>query len=270
MTTAPDGKVVLITGASMGLGHVMAEVLAADGWTVFGTSRTPENYSTDGWEMIELDVADDASVRACVDGVMTRTGRIDALVNNAGYGLSAFAEEPTIDEVRAQFETNYLGVHRMCRAVLPIMREQGGGRVVNISSIVGLIAPPEGAHYAASKHALEAYSQAMHFELAQFGIHLAMVEPGLTTSEFRKNVARPAEPMAAYDRLRARLKTKGARSEDHAQPTAVVARTVRRVLRARNPRLRYTCTPLDWACAHAICWLPEGTMHWIVRKVFGV
>ena len=265
-----EERVVLITGTSMGLGHAMAELLAEDGWTVFGTSREPENYSTHGWRMIELDVTDDASVRECVDAVMERAGRIDALVNNAGYGLSAFAEEPTIDEVRAQFDTNYLGVHRMCRAVLPIMREQGGGRIVNISSLVGLIAPPEGAHYAASKHALEAYTQAMHFEVAEFGIRVSLVEPGLTTSQFRKNVARPAEPMAAYDDLRARLKARGARSEDNAQPKAGVARTVRKILRTRSRRLRYTCTPLDWTAAHVICWLPESATHWIVRKVFGV
>ncbi|MFO8079921.1 MAG: SDR family NAD(P)-dependent oxidoreductase, partial [Armatimonadota bacterium] len=126
----PESDVVLITGASMGLGYTMAELIAEGGWTVFGTSREPENYSTDGWEMIELDVTDDASVRACVGEVMERAGRIDALVNNAGYGLRAFAEEATDEEVRAQFDTNYFGVHRMNRAVLPIMREQGRGRVV--------------------------------------------------------------------------------------------------------------------------------------------
>ncbi|MBD3293079.1 MAG: SDR family NAD(P)-dependent oxidoreductase [Armatimonadia bacterium] len=266
----PETKVILITGASMGLGHAMAELLTEDGWTVFGTSREPENYSTHGWEMIELDVTDDASVRECVDGVMERAGRIDALVNNAGYGLSAMTEEASLDEIRTQFDTNYLGVHRMCRAVLPIMREQGGGRIVNISSLVGLIAPPEGAHYAATKHALEAYSQAMRFEVAQFDIHVSVVEPGLTKSRFRKNVAKPDEPLAVYDSLRARLRAKGARAEENAQPTAVVPSTVRRVLRARNPRLRYTCTLLDWTAAHLICWLPESVMHWIVRKVFGV
>lgn len=263
-------QVVLITGASMGLGHEMAEMLARDGWTVYGTSREPENYSTHGWTMIELDVTDDASVRACVDEVMRREGRIDALVNNAGYGLSAFAEEATVDEIRAQFDTNYLGVHRMCRAVLPIMREQGGGRIVNISSLSGLIGTPPSAHYSASKHALEAYSQTMRFEVAQFGIRVSIIEPGLTKSAFRENVTRPAEPLAVYDPTREHLRSMSLRSEERAHPTIVVARTLRRVLRARNPRLRHTCTRLDWLGAHLICWLPEGTMHWLVRKVFGL
>lgn len=264
-----DGKVVLITGASMGLGHAMAELLAADGWTVFGTSREPENYSTHGWEMIELDVTDDASVRSCVDGVMQRTGRIDALVNNAGYGLSAFAEEPTIDEVRAQFDTNYLGVHRMNRAVLPIMREQRSGYIVNISSLSGLIGTPPSAHYSATKHALEGYSQAMRFEVAQFGIRVVLVEPGLTESHFRENLEEPDQPIAAYDEMRERARTTSELAEVRAAPSMVVARTVRRVLRTPHPRLRYTCTRMDWLAAHMICWLPEGAMHWIVRKVFG-
>ncbi|MGI5818913.1 MAG: SDR family NAD(P)-dependent oxidoreductase [Armatimonadota bacterium] len=266
----PEDRTVLITGASMGLGHAMAEALAEDGWTVFGTSREPENYSTHGWEMIELDVTDDTSVRACVDGVMERTGRIDALVNNAGYGLSAFAEEASVEEVRAQFDTNYLGVHRMNRAVLPIMRRQGRGHIVNISSLSGLIGTPPSAHYSASKHALEGYSQTMRLEVARFGVQVAIVEPGFTESEFRANLAEPAEPIAAYDDLRDQMRSMNARAEESATPAIAVARTVRRVLRTPRPRLRYTCTRTDWLAAHMRCWLPEGAMHLIVRKVFGV
>lgn len=270
MVDLADGNVVLITGASMGLGHAMAELLAGDGWTVFGTSREPENYSTHGWEMIELDVTDDASVRQCVEGVMDRAGRIDALVNNAGYGLRAFAEEATLEEVRAQFETNYFGVHRMNRAVLPIMRGQSHGRIVNISSLSGLIGTPPSGHYCATKHALEGYSQAMRFEVAQFGVHVSLVEPGLTKSEFRSNLDEPNEPIAAYDEMRERVRSITERAEDGATPAIAVARTVRRVLRARKPRLRYTCTRMDWLAAHMRCWLPEGVMHRIVRRVFGV
>ncbi|MFW6156630.1 MAG: SDR family NAD(P)-dependent oxidoreductase [Armatimonadota bacterium] len=266
----PESRVVLITGASMGLGHETAELLAGDGWTVFGTSREPENYSTEGWEMVELDVTDDASVRACVDGVMERTGRIDALVNNAGCGLRAMTEEATMDEVYAQFDTNYFGVHRMNRAVLPIMREQRSGRIVNISSLSGLIGTPPSGHYSATKHALEGYSQAMRFEVAQFGVRVSVVEPGFTKSQFRENLAEPAEPVAAYDEVRERVREMTERAEKNAASAIAVARTVRRVLRARNPRLRYTCTRMDWLAAHMRCWLPEGVMHSIVRKVFGV
>lgn len=263
-------RVVLVTGASMGLGHAMAGLLAQDGWTVFGTSRNPQDYSPEGWEMLELDVTDDASVRGCVAEVIERADRIDALVNNAGYGLSAFAEEATIDEVRAQFDTNYLGVHRMNRAVLPLMREQGCGHIVNISSLSGLIGTPPSAHYSASKHALEGYSQTMRFEVAQFGVQVVLVEPGFTQSEFRANVTNPAEPIAAYDELRERVGSMSEDVERRAAPAIAVARTVRRVLNTPRPRLRYTCTRMDWLAAHLRCWLPEGAMHMMVRKVFGL
>jgi len=265
-----DRRVVLITGASMGLGHAMAELLVADGWTVFGTSREPENYSTHGWEMIELDVTDDGSVRACVAQVMERAGRIDALVNNAGYGLSAFAEEPTVEEVRAQFDTNYLGVHRMCRAVLPIMRAQGHGHIVNISSLSGLFGTPPSAHYAATKHALEGYSDAMKYEVAPFGVQVAVVEPGITRSSFRGNAVGPAEPMAVYDDLREHLGTMGRMAEERAASEDTVARTVRRVLNTPRPRLRHTCTRLDWLAAHMRCWVPEWFTRWVVRRIFGL
>ena len=254
----------------MGLGQETAELLAADGWTVVGTSRNPDEHSPHGWRIVELDVTDDASVEACVDGVMKRTGRIDALVNNAGYGLSAFAEEATIEEVRAQFDTNYLGVHRMNRKVLPIMREQGHGHIVNISSLSGLIGTPPSAHYSASKHALEGYSQAMRFEVARFGVRVVVVEPGFTRSEFRTNSSDPAEPIAAYDELREHIGSMGEDVERRAAPAIAVARTVRRVLRNPRPRLRYTCTRMDWLAAHLVGWLPEGAMHLMVRKVFGV
>jgi NAD(P)-dependent dehydrogenase (short-subunit alcohol dehydrogenase family) len=266
----PESKVVLITGASMGLGHATAELLAEDGWTVFGTSREPENYSTHGWEMVELDVTDDASVGACVDRVMERTGRIDALVNNAGYGLRAMTEEATMDEVRAQFETNYFGVHRMNRAVLPIMREQRSGRIINISSLSGLFGTPPSGHYCATKHALEGYSQAMRFEVAQFGIRVSLIEPGLTKSQFRANVDEPEEPIEDYAGLREHLAQMSERGEEMAAPAITVARTVQKALRARNPRLRYTCTVRDWFGAHLRPWLPEGVTHWIVRRIFGI
>lgn len=263
-------RVVLITGASMGLGRATAELLAASGWRVFGTSRHPEEHPDHAWELLALDVTDDDSVAACVAEVMARAGRIDALVNNAGYGLKAMAEEPTVDEVRAQFDVNYLGVHRMCRAVLPIMRAQARGHIVNISSLSGLIGTPPSAHYAATKHALEAYTDTMKYEVARFGVQVAIVEPGLTRSCFRVNAIAPAEPLAAYDDLRVLLEDRTERGERIAAPAEVVARTVCRVLNTRRPRLRYTCTPLDWMGAHLRCWLPEGAMRWIVRKVFGI
>ncbi len=265
-----ERRTVLVTGASKGIGRETAELLAGDNWEVFGTSRTPDDYAPDGWEMLGLDVTDDASVSECVSAVTERIGRIDALVNNAGYGLNAFTEEATVEEVCAQFETNYVGVHRMCRAVLPIMRRQGSGHIVNISSLSGLIGTPPSGHYAASKHALEGYSQTMRFEVAQFGVRVVLVEPGFTQSEFRANAVDPAEPIEAYDELRERIGGMSEHVEQRAAPASAVATTVRRVLNTPHPRLRYTCTRMDWLAAHMRCWLPQGVMHWMVRKVFGL
>ena len=140
---------------------------------------------------------------------------------------------------------------------------------MNVSSLSGLLGTPPSAHYCATKHALEGYSQAMRFEVARFGIKVVLVEPGLTKSEFRANVDEPDEPIPDYDDMREHLAEMSERAEDTAAPATVVARTVQRALTARNPRLRYTCTTRDWFAAHLRCWLPEGVMHWIVRRVFG-
>ncbi|MGC9319858.1 MAG: SDR family NAD(P)-dependent oxidoreductase [Armatimonadota bacterium] len=233
-------------------------------------AATPEHYHAEQFAMLPLDVTDEDSVEECIGEIMHRVGRLDGLVNNAGYGLLGMVEEPTVEEARRQLEVNYFGGHRMCRAVLPIMREQGAGHIVNVSSLSGIIGTPPSGHYVASKHALEGYTDVLKYEVEQFGIRVALVEPGYTRSRFRENVARPAEPIAAYDELRERLNARREMTEGRAAPSRAVARTIARVLNARRPRLRYTCTRGDWMIAHLRCWLPEATIRWLVRRVFGV
>jgi len=218
---------VLITGTGSGMGRATAEHLAARGFRVFGG------------DLPELDVRRDDLVAAFVDHAMREAGRIDAVVNNAGYGLAGAVEETSLEEARAQFETNFFGVARLVRAVLPIMRAQGTGRIVNVSSGAGITAGPFHAFYSASKFAVEGYTEALRHEVAPFGVHVSLVQPG----SFRTNVARHAKraagAIAAYDGPRERVIGAVRQYCDAGAEPAVMARAIEKILRARTPRLRY-------------------------------
>src|SRR5262245_54772812 len=164
-------KVVLVTGASSGIGRAVATHLASCGPRVFGTSRHPAAEASDGIEWVAMDVDDDASVERGVASVLQRAGRLDAVVNNAGWALMGPVEETSIDEARAQMETNFFGVLRVCRAVLPVLRRQGGGHIVNVSSLGGVFGMPFSGIYSASKFALEGLSESLRFETRRHGIH---------------------------------------------------------------------------------------------------
>jgi NAD(P)-dependent dehydrogenase (short-subunit alcohol dehydrogenase family) len=231
--------VVLITGASSGFGAATARLLVGKGMAVFGTSRRAGAGAEGPFAMLPLDVRSDESAAACVEAVLVRAGRIDALVNNAGYTLAGAVEETGLEEARAQFETNFFGVLRMTRAVLPHMRRQGGGRIVNISSLAGLIGVPFHATYAASKFALEGWSEGLRQEVRRFGVWVSLIEPG----DFRTGATaareRAANRLAAYGPVRDRAIEIMARSEQAGPDPAWVARCVARVLAASRPRLRY-------------------------------
>ena len=154
-------QTVLITGASSGIGRATAQLLTERGFTVYGTARRPDRATPEQFRLLALDVRSDDSVRACVDQVLSQTGRLDVLFNNAGYALTGAAEETSLAEAKAQFETNFFGTVRMVNAVLPGMRKAGAGRIVNIGSLAGLTAIPFSAFYCATKFALEAYSEAL-------------------------------------------------------------------------------------------------------------
>jgi NAD(P)-dependent dehydrogenase (short-subunit alcohol dehydrogenase family) len=159
-----EKKVVLITGVSSGIGEATARLLAQRDFTIFGTSRNPSGVEPiPGVEVLPLDVCSDESVNKCVDTVVERAGRVDILINNAGYGLGGVIEEVTVEEAKAQFETNFFGVVRMVRRVLPIMRKQGSGQIINISSGLGLSSLAFVGLYSASKFALEGYTEAAQY-----------------------------------------------------------------------------------------------------------
>ena len=180
---------MLITGCSSGIGAATAARLAAGGWTVYATARRPETLAeleAKGCQMLALDVTDEASRQAAVDAVVEAEGAVGVLVNNAGYSQSGAVESVPDERVRAQFETNVFGPLALCRLVLPGMREQGWGKVVNVSSMGGRFTFPGGGLYHASKYALEALSDAMRFELKGFGVDVILIEPGLIRTELRR------------------------------------------------------------------------------------
>ena len=182
--------VTLITGCSSGFGLLAANLFAAKGHEVFATMRNPSKAPAEldpAATVVALDVDDDASVRGAVASVLDEAGRIDVLVNNAGFGLRGPVEQADLDAARRMFETNVFGVVRMCQAVLPAMREQRSGVIVNVSSLAGVVANPFGGLYAASKHAVEALSDTLHYEVHPWGIRVVLIEPGSFETRFGEN-----------------------------------------------------------------------------------
>jgi short-subunit dehydrogenase len=204
MTSGPK-RVVLITGASSGIGRATAELIAARGHRVFGGVRAPATTRPlAGVELLPLDVRDEASAIACVDEVRSHAGRIDVLINNAGVNLVGAVEETSIRQAQALFDTNVIGVLRMVQAVLPDMRRQDAGLIVNISSILGLIPAPFMGVYASTKHALEGLSESLDHEVRAFGIRVVLIEPHYTRTNLDASAAQAEARIDAYAAQRQR------------------------------------------------------------------
>ena len=230
-------KVVLITGASAGIGAACADRLHGAGWTVVGASR---RGTGSGWSPVVMDVDDDESVRRGVAAVLRDHGRIDAVVASAGWGIAGAVEETTVDEAKAQFETNVWGSVRVVQAVLPAMRDQGTGRIVLISSIGGAIGIPFQAFYSASKFALEGFGEALAYEVKPYGVAVTLVQPGNVRTDFTAS-RRMAGASAADSTYGAAVhKAVGIMERDEANgvPPADVAAAVQKVLDAKRPPRR--------------------------------
>jgi len=249
-------RAVLITGCSSGIGAATASRLAQAGWPVYATARRPETLAAleaDGCRTLALDVVDEASRQAAVDAVVEAEGAVGVLINNAGYSQSGAVESISDDRVRAQFETNVFGPLALCRLVLPGMREQGWGKIVQLSSMGGKLTFPGGGLYHATKHALEALSDALRFEVKGFGIDVILIEPGLITSGFSDVVVRELGTASAADGPYEEFnRAVGAASRDVYEkgllaklggPPEAVAERIEAVLKAKRPRARYTVTP---------------------------
>lgn len=234
-----DLGVALVTGASSGIGRATAKALQAAGYRVFGTSRRAIPDSADGITMLACDVTDDASVTKLIGEVLARAGRIDLLVNNAGIGLLGGAEESSTAQAQALFDVNVFGVLRMTNAVLPAMRRQGQGRIVNLSSLLGLIPAPYSALYAATKHAVEGYSESLDHELRILGIRVVLVEPAYTRTPFEENQLRPDRSLDIYDAARSSVSAVMRKAIEAGDAPEIVAATVLEAATAAAPRSRY-------------------------------
>ncbi len=279
--TTPDP--VLITGCSSGIGREVAHDLLSRGHVVWATARrleTLDDLAAAGARVLALDVTDEASMVSAVEAVEAEHGRVGTLVNNAGYGEYGAVEEVAIEAVRRQFETNVFGLARLVQLVLPGMRAAGRGRVVNIGSMGGLMTFPAGGYYHATKYAVEALSDALRVEVAQFGVDVVLVEPGMIRTAFGATAAgtlahtgpAPGADGSPYAALRRNVDR--AMAQNYRGPLAVaparVARVVRRAVESRRPRTRYLITP----AARAMVALRRvgGDRAWdaFVSRQFGV
>lgn len=240
-------RIALITGASSGIGEATARRLLADGYAVYAAARRLERMqalATAGARLLALDLTDDASIVAAVDGIRRAEGRLDVLVNNAGYGSYGALEDVPLAEGRRQFEVNLFGLARLIQLATPMMRVQGSGSIVNVTSIGGKMHEPLGSWYHATKFAVEGLSDCLRMELAPFGIHVVVIEPGAIRTEW-SGIARDSllrhsghTAYATQATAHARMLAASDTSKMVSAPD-VVARTIARALRARRPRTRY-------------------------------
>jgi len=262
-----DRKIALVTGASSGIGQATAERLARAGYNVYGTSRRGAEAGQPSFEMLPLDVTSDESVEAVVREVMRLDGRIDLLVNNAGFSIApAGAEESSIEQARSIFETNFFGIVRMTRAVVPHMRRHGSGRIINIGSVLGFLPMPYGALYVATKHAIEGYSESLDHELRTRGIRVLVVEPAYTKTQFDANLLQPDSTLDEYRDVRVAVGKRLTELIEKGDEPAVVAQTVLTAAMAAHPKLRYAAgdraSRLRWLRRFA----PAGLVDAGIRK----
>jgi len=235
-----ENRVVLITGTSSGFGRETARLLLGRSFKVYGTSRNPSAKPQEsGVGMIALDVDSDDSVQNGVKDLLDEAGRLDVLVNNAGYVLTGGAEETAIEEAKAQFETNFFGPVRMAKAVLPTMRKQGSGQIINISSMAAILPVPFEGYYAAAKAALLAWSEALRHEVKRFGIKVSVIEPGFFKTNLGNTRKIARYTIRDYDELRERaMSTLDDDFRNGADPK-IMAETVFRIITSKNPKLEY-------------------------------
>ena len=262
--------VALVTGASSGIGRATAQALQSAGFRVFGTSRRPAPKQSDSVAMLACDVTDDASVAKMVESILAEAGRIDLLVNNAGMGLFGGAEESSTAQAQALFDVNVFGVFRVTNAVLPAMRRQGKGRIINLSSVQGFIPAPYFALYASTKHAIEGYSESLDHELRPFGIRVSLVEPAYTRTSFEDNLAAPDQSLEIYDSARAGMTVAVRKSMEKGDAPEVVAKTILAAATDPAPKNRYAAGKMARQVSFLRRFVPTSAFDKSLRKQLGL
>ena len=282
-----SGRVALVTGASSGIGRATSAALADSGWRVFGAARhaPPATARPPAWSrpsaaggtsavpFVLLDVRDGDSVRACVSQVQSAAGHLDLLVNCAGVVTGGPAEEMLGDEVSDQLDTNLLGTIRMCQAVLPGMRGQRHGRIINVGSLAGLMGLPFQAAYSASKHGIEGFSESLQIEVRRFGITVIVVDPGDIATEITQHraVSRGSGSDSPYRAELERAMRAQAEGEAHGWSVDRCARVIVRIAQARSPRFRYTPGPfVEWLSPRARRLMPDRLFQRVLAGFYGM
>jgi NAD(P)-dependent dehydrogenase (short-subunit alcohol dehydrogenase family) len=265
-----ESKVVVVTGVSSGIGRVTAEKLAKQGCRVFGTVRNISKAAPlPGVQLVEMDVSDDASVKRGIQFVIDQAKRIDVLVNNAGVAMLGSAEETSMDEAKWMFDTNVFGILRTSKAVLPHMRAQRSGRIVNVSSVLGFLPAPYMGLYSAAKHAVEGMSETLDQEVRQFGIRVSLVEPGFTKSKLDANSPQATNKISAYDTERNLVSSAVAKNVGTAPEPDGVANTI--VSAALGSwRMRHTPKGQASLLSKLRRFMPAGPVDQSLRKSFGL
>ncbi len=264
-----EAPVVIVTGASSGIGQATARAFRGAGFRVFGTSRrsTPD---FDGITMLTCDVTSDGSVLELIERTIADGKRIDVLVNNAGSGLLGAAEESSMAQAERLFDVNFFGVLRMTNAVLPIMRRQGSGRIINVSSVLGLIPAPYSALYASTKHAIEGYSESLDHELRSFGIRAVLIEPAYTRTSFGDQVIKPDRPLDTYNAARAVIGSVFQRAITMGEPPEIVADTILKAAIVPSPKARYAAGRLARRVSFLRRFVPATLFDKSLRKQNGL
>lgn len=230
-------KTVLITGASSGFGLMVATQLHQQGFNVIGTSRDPQKYPNHPFKLLRLDIDDDESIKTFTQELFRHTQRLDVLVNNAGYMVTGLAEETPLELGRQQFETNFWGTVKVTNALLPHFRAQKGGQIITVSSIVGLIGPPNLSFYTASKHAVQGFFKSLRFELNQFNIKVSMVEPVWFKTNLGNNAVNAnGRSIGDYNGYRKQVNAATQKGIDEAQAPDAVVDTIAKLIGTKEPR----------------------------------
>ena len=269
------GKVIIITGASSGMGKVTAKTLIGQGHTVYGAARRVENMQDlvkMGGHAIGMDITDETQVKAAVDRVMSEQGRIDVLINNAGYAVYGAVEQVPFTDARRQFDVNLFGLASLTQKILPYMRTQKSGHIINVTSIGGKVYTPLGAWYHATKHALEGWSDCLRVETADFGIHVTIVEPGAIETEFSDIMSEPMIELSTggpYEKLAKSIEN-GNKKYYNGSPSnspQVIANVIAKAIKSSKPKTRYAAGKMAKMTLFMRRWLSDKAFDRMLKSM---